>query len=146
WLGVISPFTATQEDINEDVKAIKKEGARLQVKLPMFPWSLGGKAQDDFDIRTAQPGEPLPIELSSQERDRWQVIYRNFINGGETGIKSQILDTDTYKTAPYALQRQMFMKYLADARAGAKGILLAENPELMKRATNAKVTNEILPL
>jgi len=145
WIGVISPFTATQEDINEDVQAIKKEGARLQVKLPMFPWSLGGKAQDDFDIRTAQPGDPLPIELSSQERDRWQVIYRNFINSKEAGIQSQILDSEQYKTAPYALQRQMFMSYLANARNAAKQTLLAENKDLAKRAMNAKAS-EVLPL
>jgi hypothetical protein len=141
WLGVISPFTAQDFETDD----IKKEGARLQVKLPMFPWSLGGKAQDDFDIRAAQPGDPLPVELTAKQRDRWQVIYRNILRSPDMGIQKSIFESEQYKTAPYALQREMFMDFLAQARTAAKDSLMVEDKELAKKAVSAKA-GQYLPL
>lgn len=140
WLGIISPFTAADYETDE----IKKEGARLQVKLPMFPWSLGGKNQDDFDVRTALPGDPLPVELSAQQRDRWQVIYRNILRHPEMGIET-LLKSEQYKTAPFALQREMFMDVLAQARGNAKDALMVEDPALTKKAMSAKA-GQYMPL
>lgn len=141
WLGFISPFTASDVETDD----MKKEGARLQVKLPQFPYSIGaGKVRDDFDIRTAQPGDPVPVEITPQQRDRWQVIYRNIIRGKDTGWEA-IKNTEQYQTAEYALQRQMFMSFLANARSDSEKIMLAEDPELFKKSLNA-TAGAVLPL
>ena len=140
WLSIISPFTA--QDIEAD--EIKKEGARLQAKLPMFPWNIGGKVNDSFDIRAALPGDQLPVELTAQQRDRWQVIYRNIIRHPEMGLKS-IMNRDEYKNGTFAAQREMFMDYLAQARAGAKDALLIEDVGLAEKSVKAQA-GRYLPL
>ncbi len=141
WLGIVSPFTAKDYELDE----IKKEGARLQVKLPQFPFSLGGKVQDDFDIRTALPGDQLPVELTAQQRDRWQVIYRNILRHADTGIKAALLDTPEYKGETFGAQRELFMGYLAKARETAKNALLVEDIGLAKNALKAQV-GQALPM
>lgn len=141
FLAVVSPFTAS----NLETDPIKQEGARLQVKLPMFPWSLGGKLQDDFDIRAAMPGDQLPVELTSEQRNRWQIIYRNILRHPDIGMDKTILQSEQYKNGPFALQREMFMSYLAQARNAAKDTLMIEDTELAKKVVNAKA-GKYLPL
>src|SRR3990167_1943151 len=92
-LNLVSPIT----EVKQQPDRIKDEGARLQVKLPRFPWSLGGKVQDSFDVSTALPGDKLPVELTPQQRDRWQVIYRSNLRHPDNGIEAQLLNTPEWK-------------------------------------------------
>jgi hypothetical protein len=141
WLGMISPFTASDVETDD----MKKEGARLQVKLPQFPYSIGaGKVRDDFDLRTAQPGDPVPVDITPEERGRWQKIYRNIIRGKETGWEA-LKNNEQYQKAEWPLQRQLFMNFLAGARSDAEKTLLAEDPVLLKKSVNATAA-AILPL
>ena len=133
-LGLVSPFTS--RDLETD--RLKKEGSRLQIKAPVFPWSIGGKLRDDFDIREPLPGDRLPVELTPQERDRWQVIYRNILRHPETGIEKTILDNDEYKARPFAHQREIVMDYMATARKVAEEALMTENPMLARKAIEAE--------
>jgi hypothetical protein len=133
-LNLSSPFT----QVTQKEDRIKKEGDFLQAKLPPFPWSTGGgSARDDFDIRAALPGEAIPVPLTSQQRDRWQVIYRNILLHPEYGIEKQLLDTDEYKNGPWALKREAFMNYLGGVREGAKGSLMVEDVDLAKKVAQA---------
>lgn len=134
WVGIASPLVTKGFEDDE----IKKEGARLQVKIPQFPWSFGGTNRDDFDVRAPMPGERLPVDLTPQQRDRWQVIHKNILRHPELGIGPTILERDEYKNGTYALQREMFMDYMAQARSAAKDALLTEDVELGKKALSAQ--------
>jgi len=113
---------------------IKLEGDRLQIKMPAFPWSTGGgNVRDDFDLRTALPGEAVPVELTPEQRDRWIVIYRNLVRDVNGGIQKQLLDRPEYKDGTEAFKREAFMNYLAKSRTLAKNALLVENVELAKK-------------
>jgi Sec-independent protein translocase protein TatA len=134
WLGLVSPLTS--KDYETD--PVKKEGARLQVKIPTFPWSIGGKLRDDFDIAAPMPGDALPVELSAEERDRWQVIYKNILRHPETGIQKTLLGTPEYQSRPYPHQRELFMDYLSQARKAAETATMVENPVLARKIMEAQ--------
>ena len=139
YLQLVSPFTFKPEQTD----AVKKEGSRLQAKIPMFPWNIGGKMQDDFDVRSAQPGEKLPVPLTPEQRDRWQVLYRNILRHPETGL-DQLINSDEYKSRPLADQREMFMNFAATARSASKEILLGEDKELAAKAIKSTAAS-VLP-
>jgi hypothetical protein len=145
WTGLLQPFSyRSNETIGGPADPIKKEGARLQAKLPMFPWSLGGKNQDDFDIRSALPGDQLPVPLTPQQRDRWQVIYRNMLRSEDFGIPA-LMQREEYQKAEIAGQRKMFLNELAKLRTTAKSALMVEDKELLKSAVKSKV-GAVLPM
>jgi len=140
-LNLVSPIT----EVKQQPDRIKDEGARLQVKLPRFPWSLGGKVQDSFDVSTALPGDKLPVELTPQQRDRWQVIYRSNLRHPDNGIEAQLLNTPEWKGETEAAQRELFQGALARAREDAKNQLLAEDTDLAKKALKADAS-QVLPM
>jgi hypothetical protein len=141
WAGLVSPLSA--KGYEQD--AIKKEGARLQAKIPLFPWSIGGKSLDDFDVRTALPGDPLPVDLSPKQRDRWQVIYREILRHPEKGIEPLLLNNPEYQNTPFAGQRNAYMNFLAIARQGAKDALMVEDDSLRRKEADA-TTGKYLPM
>jgi hypothetical protein len=91
------------------------------------------------------PGEALPVELTPQQRDRWQVIYRNILRHPERGIEPMLLNKEEYKGATFAAQRELFMNYLATARSTAKEGLIAEDKDLQIKGVKAQV-GQILPM
>jgi hypothetical protein len=129
WLGPINPITHEPDQTDP----LKKEAARLQVKVPMFPDSIGGKLRDDFDIMAPQPSDRMPVGLSPQLRDEWQQTYGNLIRSDEIGLKAQTLDNEVYQNAPLALQRVMYTRALAGYRKASENVLLAKHPDLAKQ-------------
>jgi hypothetical protein len=140
YTQIVSPFVFKPDETDP----IKKEGNRLQAKIPQFPWSLGGKVSDDFDVRAAMPGDKLPVPLTSEQRDRWQVIYRNILRNPETGLNA-LMNRDEYKNGTWAAQREMFMDLMATARGAAKDALLLEDKDLAKAAIKSQAS-QVLPL
>jgi hypothetical protein len=141
YLSYASPFTSAPFEDDP----LKKEGARLQVKLPQFPWSTGGgKLRDDFDISTALPGDAIPVELTPEQRNRWQVIYRNIIRDPQMGLPA-LMASEEYQNSTFAAQRNSFMNFAATAREGAKGALLTEDIPLAKKVVDASA-GKYLPM
>lgn len=134
WLGIASPLRY-KEQTNDPV-AIATE--RLGVKLPKFPWNLGGRMQDEFDVRAPVPGDRLPVTLSPQQRDRWQVLYRDLLRSPRYGIESQLFPLPSYRNAPQALQREMLTGHLSSLRSAARDALLTEDTGLMEKVINAQ--------
>jgi hypothetical protein len=128
---------------------IKIEGDRLQIKMPAFPWSTGGgNVRDDFDLRTALPGDEVPVELTPKERDRWITIYRELVRDEKKqrdGGMTALIDHPEYQNAEIAAQRNKFMNQLAKYRTVAKKALLFEDPDLAKKVAEAKA-EKLLPM
>lgn len=141
WLGVASPLTLKPIETDR----VKVEGAKLEVKLPKFPDHVGGTTRDDFDIRAPFPEDRVGVELTPQERDRWQVIYRDLLRSKEHGIEIQLLDNPEYQQQTRAMQREMFMSTLAGYRSTARDALTVENTELGKRMLSSQATH-LLPM
>jgi hypothetical protein len=141
WAGLVSPLSAKGYETDR----IKKEGARLQAKLPMFPWSIGGKSIDDFDIRTLLPGDQLPVDLTPKQRDRWQVIYREILRHPKYGVEALLLDNPEYQATPEPGQRNAYLNFHAIARAGAKDALMVEDSSLRRKEAEA-TAGKYLPM
>lgn len=141
WLGMVSPLIL--KPLEED--RVKKEGNRLQVKVPDFPWAIGGKMNDDFDIRAPYPEDSLPVELSPQERDQWQVMYRNLLRHQKYGIEAVLLNKPEYQNAPRALQREMFTDFLSQSRSTARDALMVKEPTIGVRVLENKAKH-VLPM
>jgi hypothetical protein len=129
WTGIVSPLSI--KPFEED--RVKKEGDRLQARLPLFPWQIGGKLRDDFDIKESLPEDRIGVELTPQQRDRAMQIYRNTIRHPETGIEKSLLNNPEYPKQTRAMQREMFMNFLSDAKAQALEALQIEDVELGKK-------------
>jgi hypothetical protein len=141
WVGIVSPFALKPHETDR----VKLEGARLQAKLPSFPFQIGGRVTDDFDLRAPQPGDRLGVALSPQQRDRWQDLYRRIVRHPELGIESQVLNRTEYQGLTLAGQRETFTSYLYDAKSMALDALLVEDKELGKRSLEQEAAN-IAPL
>jgi len=141
WVGIMSPLT-----VGDDTKdRVKLEGAKLQVKIPLFPWNIGGRIRDDFDIRAPFPEDKLPLELTPFERDRWQVIYRNILRHPKFGIEPALLDNPLYQQQTRAARREQFAGFMADARATAREALTIENKDIGRKLFNLEM-KALLPL
>jgi hypothetical protein len=140
WFGLFMPFTSKEYEDDP----IKKEGARLSVKLPQFSDHFGGNLQEGFDINAAMPGDRLPVKLSSEERERWQVIYKNILRHPENGI-AKMMEKDEYKNGTFALQRAMFQDFLVTGKAAAKDALIVESDGLARKVAAAEA-GKILPM
>lgn len=140
WLGMLQPFTFKPPEGDR----IKKEGEKLQVKLPIFPWNIGGPNRDTFDIREADPTDPLPVPLTPEQRDRWQRLYRDQIRNADAGLE-KMLDSPVYKAQTVPQQRELFTNALAKMRAQAKNMLVATDPELQKAVLQSKAAG-VLPM
>jgi hypothetical protein len=141
WVGIGSPIL--EKPFNED--RIAKEAARLQIRMPKWPDSIGGKQQSDFDVNELQPGDSLPVGLSPQEKDRWGEIHKKLLRNPETGME-KLLDSEEYQAQPQAGQRAIFMQTLSGYRASAMQILETENGgDLMKRKIDA-TAGKYLPM
>lgn len=141
WVGIFEPLKLVPHETDR----VKLEGARLEIKVPKFPDSIGGPTRDDFDIRAPQSGERLGTTLTSQERDRWQVINHDWLYHPTNGIEAQLLDNPLYQQATQPAQREMFMDFMAETRNTAKDQLTVENVDLGKRLLQSSA-NSVLPL
>ncbi len=135
YLAYASPLTYKPETTDR----IKLEGDKLHAKLPRFPDHIGGNVKEDMDIREPQPGDKYGVELSPQQRDRWQQIYKNIIRNPDKrlGMEPALLDNPLYKEQPPALQREQFQGYLGDAKKMALDALLIEDVSLNKKMLEA---------
>jgi hypothetical protein len=141
WLGVVSPITERPFESDR----VKVEGEKLQVKVPDFPWTLGGTVRDDFDIRAPFPEDKLPVELTNQQRDRWQQIYKGILRHPKHGIEATLLDSPQYQGATRAMQRELFMDAMADYRSTAKDALQVEDATLFRKVMENDA-RAVLPL
>ena len=138
WVGIFSPLTV--RPLEED--PIKREGDRLGIKVPQFPWSIGGPTRDDFDIRAPFPEDKIGTEVSPQQRDRWQQIYGRLLRHPELGIEKQLLGNSLYQKSTPAMQRESFMDFMADSRSTAREALTIEDVALGKKI----LTNDAMAL
>ena len=136
WIGIASPLTYRHDEKDR----IKLEGAKLQVNIPKFPWTIGGRTRDDFDIRAPFPEDRLGIELSPQQRDRWQQMYKNMLRHPKYGIEKQLLDNPIYLKQTRAAQREMFMDLLSDYRSTSREALQIEDLELGKKILRSEAS------
>lgn len=145
WFGYFYPLVPKVKPLEKD--RVKLEGSKLNVKAPAFPDSITRSVpHEGFDLNEAQPGDPLPVGINQQQRDRWQQIYRNIIRGAKDekfqeenpGIERGLLDTDYYKQAPLGLQRKLFESFLSSAKKGAKEAMLLEDEQLFKKMLTAE--------
>lgn len=154
WFGFLGPLAPKFKP--QETDRVKVEGARLQARLPYFPDSIGiGQLPDNeiFDLTPnmtgIQPGDPMPVMLTPQQRDRWQQIYKNVMQGdgskNNPGIEAGLLDTPEYQNAPLALQRSRFSNFATQAKEMAKQALIVEDPELARKIMQNKVDN-IMPM
>jgi hypothetical protein len=141
WVAIGSPIL--EKPFNED--RVAKEAARLQIRMPKWPDSVGGKQQSDFDVNELQPGDSLPVGLSAQEKDRWGEIHKGLLRNSESGIE-KLLDSEEYQAQPQAGQRAIFTQALSGYRSTAMQILETENGgDLMKRKIDA-TAGKYLPM
>lgn len=141
WVGIMSPLT-----VGDDTKEwMKVEGGNLQVKVPLFPWNIGGRISDDFDIRRPFPEDRLPVELTPLERDQWQVIYRDLLRHPEFGMEAVLRNNPEYIKATRALKREMFTGLMADHRAAAKDAFQIMNKDIGRKMFRVEM-EAILPL
>lgn len=141
WVAIGSPIL--EKPFNED--RVAKEASRLQIRMPKWPNSIGGKQQSDFDVNELQPGDSLPVGLSAQEKDRWGEIHKQLLRNPESGIE-KLLDSEEYQAQPQAGQRAIFTQALSGYRSTAMQILETENGgDLMKRKIDA-TAGKYLPM
>ena len=131
YLSYISPLAYKPDTTDR----LKLEGDKLHAKLPKFPDHIGGNVKEDMDIREPQPGDKYGVELTPQQRDRWQQIYKNILRNPDAriGMEPALLDNPLYQEQPPALQREQFQGYLGDAKKMALDALLIEDVELNKK-------------
>lgn len=141
WIGIASPLTLKPLETDR----VKMEGAKLEVKLPKFPDTIGGTTRDDFDIRAPFPEDHFGVELTPQQRERGQVIYRDLIRNPKIGIEKLLLDNPRYQNQTRAMQRETFTSTLAEYRTTALHTLTVEDAELGKKIANSQAIR-ILPL
>jgi len=134
WLGIASPLTFKSETDDP----LKQMGSKLQAKLPRFPWTIGGKTHDEFDLRQPMPEDRIAVELTPQQRDRAQQIYKNMIRHPEHGMETTLLNNATFQKQTRAMQREMFESFLADAKSTALDALLVEDPPLFKKVLQSE--------
>jgi len=142
WFGYFSPLVPKIKPESKD--RIKVEGARLQVKVPEYPDYIGAPPPDNFDITQAKPGDKVGVDLTPDQRDRWQQLARNIIRSKDFGLEA-MMDTKEYKDAPPALQRQMFSDFLHTAKNSARSLLIAEDPKLAERIMKSDL-KQVQPL
>ncbi len=141
WVGIASPLT-----VGDDTKEwMKVEGGNLQVKIPLFPWNIGGRISDDFDIRRPFPEDRLPVELTPFERDQWQVIYGDLLRHPEFGMEAVLRKNPEYINATRALKREMFTGLMADHRSAAKDAFQIMNKDIGRKMFRVEM-EAILPL
>ena len=150
WFGYMYPLSPPKAAAIED-DPIKVEGSRLQVKLPYYGDVIGrGQIDDEYDITKRQPGDPIPVKLTPQQRERWQQIGRNILHGDGSeenpGIINGLLSTDAYKDAAEtpALQREMFSAFMTQVKSKAARALIVEDQQLAEQFVNNKV-EAVLP-
>jgi len=142
WFGYFSPLVPKIKPESKD--RIKVEGARLQVKVPEYPDYIGAPPPDNFDITQAKPGDKVGVDLTPDQRDRWQQLARNIIRSKDFGLEA-MMNTKEYQDAPPALQRQMFSDFLSTAKNSARSLLIAEDPKLARRIMGADL-KQVQPL
>ncbi len=142
WVGIMSPLTA--KPFEEDWLANEVE--RLEVRTARFPDNVGGRMRDEFDIRQPFPEDRLPVALSLEQRDRWQVIYRNFLRNKEVGAEAMLRGKPFYENATRAAQRQMLSDFISDSKSSGRDALLVEDTELGKKVIETDATSVSPPL
>lgn len=141
WAGLVNPIQTKPASTDR----VKIEGDRLQVRLPKFPWTLGGTIRDGFDIRDPFPEDKLGVELTPKQRDTQIQMYRNMLRHPEYGIEKALLDTPEYQEATRAAQRQMFSGLLAEYWQNAGQALQVQDVELGKKIIQSQA-NQVAPL
>jgi len=141
WIGLASPIRIKPEVTDR----VKLEGEKLEIKVPKFPWSIGGVTRDDFDIRAPHPEDKIGVELTPPQRDRWQIMYKNLIRHPEWGVEKILLDNPIYREQTQSMQREIFMDILADYRSTARDALMIEDSELGKKVIESQAKS-IMPL
>lgn len=151
WFGYfLSPIIPKMQP--EETDPVKKEAYRLKIHLPYFSDHIGqgelavdpetGEPQDQADVIPALLGAQRSIAIKSDDRERWQQIYRNVIRG-ETeenpGLKG-LMASEGYNTDPEtgtpttdAYKRELFQGFVNNAKKTAAQALLVERPHLMEQ-------------
>lgn len=124
WLGLLRPVVPSFRPFETD--RAKIEADKLQVAAPYFPWSYQG------------------VQLTSQERDRWQQIYRRILRHPELGIEKRVLDNSEIQKQPHALRRELFSTFMYSARSFAWSAMLTTNSDLAHKVMQAQV-EETMP-
>lgn len=140
WFGVFSPIVMRPNEPDR----LKLEAADLQIRVPAFPRSVGGSTRGDFDIRAPLPGDRVPVGLTPEQRDRWQVITRDLLRHPELGIETNLLNRPEYQNLPFAGKREQFRGFMSGARSDAFDMLQLEYPDLFEKITEADA-EKVLP-
>lgn len=127
WLGLVAPL---KEKVIDKEDRVRKEGDALEIKVPQFPWTIGGSTRDDFDIRAPFPEDMMGVELTPKQRDRAQELFREFLRHPQMGMEKSLLDSPDYQSLTRAGKREMFMDQMAVYRQMAINTLSAEDPKI----------------
>lgn len=112
---------------------VKLEGDKLKARIDKFPWSVGGTVTGDLSLKDPQPGERVGVQLTPQQRDRWQNNYKSLLRGSELGIESKLLQDSRYQQSPNPMKREMFEGYISDLKSTAFDQLLMQDRGLHKK-------------
>jgi len=132
WFGLMRPIVPAFRPFEQD--PLKKELARLGVKIPIMTDHLGGKLHEGFDLKTPRPEDKFGIRLSNEDLDLRQQIYRRIVRHPEYGVEAFMNNPDVdYKTMPDPLRRSELERMLGQAWKNSGDALMAQKPELQQR-------------
>lgn len=132
WFGLLNPIVPSFRPYEQD--PLKKEAARLGVKVPLMNDHLGGKLHEGFDIHEVRPEDKFGIRLNDADLDQRQQLYRDFIRHPEFGIEAFMKNPDVeYNKMPDALKRSEFERQLTQAWQHSGDALMVMRPDLGKR-------------
>jgi hypothetical protein len=140
WTNLVNPITL--KPVTED--RVKMEGARLGVRLPDFPWTIGGSARGGFDIRQPFPEDRLGVELTAAQRYDRISMYRDLIRSPQQGIEKTLLNLPEYQALPRAAQRDAFSQFLSKAWTVSGEHLQIKHPDIARKVIDSQA-NRIAP-